>query len=496
MIASFLSKPTVKVTIEQEQISVCPPLPGLPDEPSNDPILRGTVVLSLPSARAVKRINVLMEGLCDAYGGDGYPYESTTTLSKNLKLDIGGEMLDAGTYAYNFSFIIPSSTSVYQRCTYGRVRHYVKAKVEFASGFSSYLSSDPVGFWISPTASSSHNIPEPLEINIEHFSEDLGPIGVGISSPHLTVASLINLRLAIISPAKRCTITSVKGFIQQSFTILYNDPSLVATPPPRKFKLHHIEEGDGTAPMSYSSDRLREADPVPLVELQPGQEYYFSRLTRCPNDDHVRPSTPEGTEARIRVASKIVVEIKYSAEGGEEKVITIAKPVFISSCCSTMDSYYLPAYSKAPPKTIQRPIDNRCICNLSWKEMVDRDGFTLQPAGEIETPTDSRLLGSDRLEKSPARPYSRPASETANEAARADPQAATDPNIGRAASDSTTEKRKIPNDAEKNGGAGKEKSGIDHLDKPSGSEEDVHADRLPKQQDPLNEDQKAKKGKM
>lgn len=44
----------------------------------------------------------------------------------------------------------------------------------------------------------------------------------------------------------------------------------------------------------------------------------------------------------------------------------------------------------------------RCYCNLSLKEMVDRDGLALQRAGSITEPSsEARVLGVDAASKSP-----------------------------------------------------------------------------------------------
>lgn len=142
---------------------------------------------------------------------------------------------------------------------------------------------------------------------------------------------------------------------------------------------------------------------------------------RVPDDDLVRPTTLDGTETRIRVSHKLSVEIRYRKVGSDEDTATtILKPINIASvgpptsvvpiafadpllsqCCSVIDSLFLPAYVKTAPKTIIRPINLRCLCNLSLKEMVDRDGFALQHAGTISTAEDSRTLGVDRVDKSP-----------------------------------------------------------------------------------------------
>lgn len=61
-----LRGPQLSVVIDQELHFLTP----APDAalPSDDPRLNGTVLLDLPSARAVKSITVTLEGACDVYG--------------------------------------------------------------------------------------------------------------------------------------------------------------------------------------------------------------------------------------------------------------------------------------------------------------------------------------------------------------------------------------------------------------------------------------------
>jgi len=78
----------------------------------------------LPSRKAIRRVKVVLEGLCDACGGGALPYETTSVLSKSLEHDLAGEVFEAGNHAFNFTFIIPSSTPASQRSCYGRTRYY------------------------------------------------------------------------------------------------------------------------------------------------------------------------------------------------------------------------------------------------------------------------------------------------------------------------------------------------------------------------------------
>lgn len=63
---NLLAKPTAKVTVEQELLFIHPPTDQ--EAPSEDPEIRGTVLISLPARRAVANVRVVLEGLCDAFG--------------------------------------------------------------------------------------------------------------------------------------------------------------------------------------------------------------------------------------------------------------------------------------------------------------------------------------------------------------------------------------------------------------------------------------------
>lgn len=91
---------------------------------SQDPVVHGTCLIKLPTRKAIRRVKVIFEGLCDATGGAGWPYETSSVLCKSLEHDLRGEYFEAGNHAFSFTFIIPSSTPASQRSIYGRTRYY------------------------------------------------------------------------------------------------------------------------------------------------------------------------------------------------------------------------------------------------------------------------------------------------------------------------------------------------------------------------------------
>ncbi|GAA6023506.1 hypothetical protein JCM11491_006605 [Sporobolomyces phaffii] len=493
MLNALFSSPKVAVSLEEDQLFVHP---VDSDYPTPDPVLKGTVLLNLPSKRAITRFKVVLEGLCDISPGPGHnAYESSTTLRKELVTEFGGEMFEAGAHHFNFAFIIPSSTAVYQRSVHGRVRHWVKATVEFDGVLYPSASSAPTALWITANPSPPGELPLPTDVTYQHFSPDLGPVGIHVSSPHFTVAALCNLKISLLGAPTAVTINSIKGYINQSFHLTLEEGK-VAKPKPARFELVKVDKGANPCPYvprtalalpptaffrgssngagspslfsaldtppltpvlpspsstafssGYSTPALGSptrtysaplpvassssayvpqkptkalyelggdklvADPVPLAPIAAHSEFHYSRICRVPDDDHVRPSTLDASEGRIRVSHTLSVEVRYSTQDcPDEKILTIAKPITIASCCCLLDKLYLPAYSQRAPKTILSSTPQSCMCTVSLKEAFDRDGAALERAGEIEPVRAgglARLLGVsgeeiDRDAKSPA----------------------------------------------------------------------------------------------
>lgn len=89
MLASLFSSPTLQVTVSEDIVflhpidgdyPVCPAryhcrdlCSDLDAVQTQDPVLRGTVLLSLPARKAVKEIRVAFEGLCDVWGERRHP---------------------------------------------------------------------------------------------------------------------------------------------------------------------------------------------------------------------------------------------------------------------------------------------------------------------------------------------------------------------------------------------------------------------------------------
>ncbi|SCV70741.1 BQ2448_3503 [Microbotryum intermedium] len=394
-LAMLRNKPRLKLTLEQEMLFVRPPTcPTAP--PSDDPFLRGTVLLSLPKPRLCKRLRVVIEGLADAFGGLGFPYESTTTLKKEVTLDLKESgLLEAGEHLMRFEVLVPSSTAVFQRCSHGRVRH---------SGSSNVEARKEISFWISATLKDPGEPPDPLDAYLPHFDKHLGPVVLRIASPHLTISSLIHTHVEFLAPPLGCNIVAIASFIAQTFEVTYKDGQR-ALPPTRR---HFLPKVDPTrahstpliptpsrpvpistiGPVGYSPlapvDPIRE-DPVPLHILRQEHPWTYEMVARVPRDEIIRPTTLEGTLTPIKVKHRFVLEIRYRVEGeDEDRLLTVGRNCCIASCCCLSDSGLPPyAASAADAAPVLQPTRNRCLCNVSLEEMFDSEGLPLQRVGTL-----------------------------------------------------------------------------------------------------------------
>ncbi|SCZ99162.1 BZ3500_MvSof-1268-A1-R1_Chr7-1g09419 [Microbotryum saponariae] len=403
-LAMLRNKPSLKLTLEQEMLFVRPPTcPSAP--PSDDPFLRGTVLLSLPKPRLCKRLRVVIEGLADAFGGLGFPYESTTTLRKEVVLDLKENgMLEAGDHLMRFEMLVPSSTAVFQRCSHGRVRHSVRAFLDFPTPIPTSISTPPTAFWISATLKDPGEPPDPLDAFLSHFNEHLGPVVLRIASPHLTISSLIHTHVEFLAPPLSCTVVAIASFMAQTFEVTYKDGQR-ACPPTRRHFLPKVDPTRAhatpliptpsrpvpistTGPAGYSPlapvDPIRE-DPVPLHILEQEHPWTYEMVARVPRDEIIRPTTLEGTLTPIKVKHRFILEIRYRVEGeDEDRLLTVGRNCCIASCCCLSDSALPPyAASAADAAPVLQPTRNRCLCNVSLEQMFDSEGLPLQRVGTL-----------------------------------------------------------------------------------------------------------------
>lgn len=227
------------------------------------------------------------------------------------------------------------------------------------------------------------------------------PLSVGFSSPHLTVAGLGSVSLTLHDPPARLLLLSLVATIVQRFKIIYDNGQVVEprearyvlpkvnvqqrpapTPPsrgespaprgrdpgrrsepPSPLDSPRLAAFTRSPPTSRSASPLQRRhpvepelytpDPVPLAQVEAGQQYHHSRICRIPDANHVRPSTLTGSKTKIGafellhvripverkltcsrssvVSHRMHVEVRYRPEGAETDLrLVVEQPITIS----------------------------------------------------------------------------------------------------------------------------------------------------------------------
>lgn len=130
----------------------------------------------------------------------GWPesaYESAISLDKKVSFFDNEEetVLEKGHHTFSFSIIVPSSTSPYERCSYGRVRHFVVAKAKGLGAMGSDIVSDEKPLFLIPNpGGAGPSCPPPsLHHKIEGMTDDIGPYTIALQSQHIMVHRFLQL---------------------------------------------------------------------------------------------------------------------------------------------------------------------------------------------------------------------------------------------------------------------------------------------------------------
>lgn len=170
--------------------------------------------------------------------------------------------------------------------------------------------------------------------------------------------------MTLLGAPSKITVISVEGFITQQYAIHYTDgDGKVVHPKPKRHPLRKVNSETATPSLCvpictgscsggvqqpqevplYPAGSAHQdccppradshsCDSSPLAELAPNSPFHYARTMRIPMDDYVRPTTLEGTDARIRVSHKLSVEVRYRKEGDDvDKVLLVGKDVIIGS---------------------------------------------------------------------------------------------------------------------------------------------------------------------
>ncbi|KAM0751701.1 hypothetical protein T439DRAFT_379800 [Meredithblackwellia eburnea MCA 4105] len=360
--------------------------PGAADHlhEAEEPVLRGSVKLSLPHNRRVSKLKVTLTGTCECFAGPGgWSKETSNTIVRTLDLDFHDEELAQGEHTFGWNFTIPSSTAASGGSPFGKTTHQVSATLEFSTGFINHLSSNHERFWIVPLQTDPGDVPNSFEMTHEHQSDSLGPLRISLFSPHLTIGALLNLRLFVGAPPSSLTVVSVRAYLTEYFTVAYEDSQRPQVQQPRVSALTHINDNSSTPTLSsvdYVNKRLGE-----------GRDWTYTSIFRMPDCTSARPTTLSGGDAKITVSHKLSVEVRFRLSGSKSlKETNITFPVTVGSCVSMIDSLLLPQYAKRPPPTQVRHSEcgTLCMCEYGLGETLEKYREILKLGGEA-APTSS-----------------------------------------------------------------------------------------------------------
>ncbi|GAA95572.1 uncharacterized protein L969DRAFT_85255 [Mixia osmundae IAM 14324] len=402
-ISSLLAQPRLKIQVDQTPLFTHPPEDS--SWPSHDPILRGSIILFLPRPKAIRSITVTLTGHADL-ALRARPYESVNILEKSLDIAICKEdqQLSKGYHAFSFSFIVPSSTAVYERCVHGRIFHRISATARGVGLTGTSLSNYGYLHIIANPEPTPQDMPTPCQLIVNDFVEDIGPFVLRVDSPNLLVGGLLQVQLRLLSPPASAAgadcptpVYSISAFIVQHCVLRsLSDPEYIERPPYSKILLFRREGESMSLPCDNPRNVKTEPFVVksPLAFIAPGDEYKFSQTARLGDDNTIRPSTLKGTETPISFSHKIVVEIVYDkldANGDvfARKKVKVEKSLPpIASCCCTLESVTLPVYECEDSLPAQRVMEDQvqtmprtaghfmtCNCGLPANELIELYGF-------------------------------------------------------------------------------------------------------------------------
>lgn len=259
------------------------------------------------------------------------------------------------------------------------------------------------------------------------------PVALVVTSPHLTVSSLLFYDLVLLAPPPGLKIFSMTSYVEQAFVCHYQDGKTVQPQPQRRliFRVDHQagtqRSAEGTTPMRdrFPTDRVNRGfvttqddwslptpdlgvpcstacpPPItwtadaPLTQTEPagGVEWHHRRVARMPDDDLVRPSTLAFSDAKIRVSHKLVCDMRYQLAGSDKhRFIKFDKSIEIASCCCMLDSLVLPSYAREAPRfpdarLRQRTGKSVCLCTLSGStdQMLAADLASTPPLARTQS---------------------------------------------------------------------------------------------------------------
>jgi hypothetical protein len=176
----------------------------------------------------------------------------------------------------------------------------------------------PVFLIVNPGLDDVSRPPPPMHLKFEGSLEEIGPYLMSLQSEFSMVGGLLLFRLNLLFPPVDVFIYSIKVKIIQTFHLQSPvDKNHATDPTPHPQTVFIL---DSAHPPNYGkvSDEGRGGKSGtqtprmgPLKALRKDEMWKVHHLARIPNDNHLRPSTQEGTVTPISVSHSIHCEITY-----------------------------------------------------------------------------------------------------------------------------------------------------------------------------------------
>ncbi|KAK9899079.1 hypothetical protein P389DRAFT_209098 [Cystobasidium minutum MCA 4210] len=334
-------------------------------KPTTGGILEGQVILTLPTAKRCKKIQVELIGRQNI-SVQGM-YESYEVLRSKLELDTGSQMLGPGEHRFAFSFVVDSTATPYERCAYGRTYHKVIATAPGLGKLGSELSaSQNIALVVNP--SEHGGLPPGFSLETETYNDVLGPVGVNLSSKYLLVAGFLKLGLIIPSFNAPVQLEDIKVY-------LYQNVQLQSRKDPERKEMKRM-----VIPLwSYRKESTK-----PIGRYNAGQEFSLIQQFRLGDDDIIRSTTCEKSKTGIRISHKLALVVHFTPlennPDKETKELKIATDAVLTSCCCVVEYLQLPKYTSQPSTADLDAaflgLCSSCLCRLAEsKNILDLYGI-------------------------------------------------------------------------------------------------------------------------
>ncbi|CED83662.1 hypothetical protein [Phaffia rhodozyma] len=279
-----------------------------------------------------------------------------------------GVWLEKGVNSFEFSFCIPSDSSVWDRCAFGKVLHLIRGSVQGSGNlFKSKLTDQKTVFVIANPHVSGH-VPA-FEFRQEAYSSSCGPFKLSMTSSEFIISAplLLSLTFSHVQPV---TVYAINCYMVQTTSITSTRPGRrhEIIRGPRRFV--YQEGAKSGYELDGFAEKAREAGDVVLDgDKHAGKVWTWGRVGRIPHDDIIRSTTLPGTKTSLRFTCELVFEIVFTekTDPSTVKIATLYKEQVMLASCSCMRAYVsLPDYAEEGEINHPGDMSDVCMCRENW----------------------------------------------------------------------------------------------------------------------------------